>query len=302
VIFVGNVIFQGRFKQAVYADIREEEGKIIPFATPMHEGNGFYGYGVDHYSAFERDDLIPSLVRLVKKVERNGNQNHECKKWIKRYGFLTVPNSMTDGTAGQSLEEFWNATLTIVNLWRMYTQAVNRNAEALKSYMKITFRPISDSEKEWMWGIPGDGFIWGKGNDCQATVESRVKGFRCAPFGFLLRDIEEDDLAPYQFAVLHPVAERVTHNIGRPYFRYENLSKVTGSDTDAFTIMASVNPSTLLQALYFQFLQLLTEKRKVCPSCWKSFAPKRNNQKFCNDGCRSTYHTRERRAKNEGVL
>ncbi|MHB1042354.1 MAG: hypothetical protein ACYC0Q_05905 [Eubacteriales bacterium] len=277
-----SINFKGYFEQIVYSNIKEVNGITVPIIDPETG----YWHGSGRYNAFDREDLIPSLVSLVKRVNRKGRQSEECLKWIKENGFLTLPRYMLPAN-GQSLEMFWTEAKALTNLWDMYRQAVNRDIEALKSYTKISIEHLSVDE------IKNEEFLWGKGNDGRVCVSGLFEGETA--FGIMLKEIEKDPIAPYQFAVLQYIVEKVTYYIGNLHIKNSNLVKHSGSDKDSFTIDAYLVPATLLQAMYLQFLQILTEKRKVCPACWVSFTPKRKDQVFCKPGCRYTNHTRIRR-------
>lgn len=276
-----SISFKGSFEQSVYIRCKEVNGAVIPLTDPA---TGYYN--AHGYEAFERDDLISSLAKLVERVFRGGKQKDECKKWIRTNGFLTVPNYVAY-EKGQSLEEFWQETIALVNLWKMYGEVVNRDSGALKGYVKISVENLSEDE------IKNQEFLWGKGNDIRICVTGLFEGETA--FGFKRNDIDEDPLAPYQFAVMQYISEKVSYNTGNIQIRYGKLEKHQGSETDTFTMEAYMEPACLLQALYLQFLQILTKKRKVCLTCWNSFVPSRKDQTFCSDGCRSTYHTRIRR-------
>jgi len=280
----GSVVFTGRFRQTVYKRYREINGVMVPVADPQ---TGYYSAYT--YDAFSRDDLIPSLVQLVVRASRKGNQNRECKKWIKTNGFL-VQRICEPPSKGESLEVFWQEAVKLTKLWCMYTEAVNRDLEALKRYVSIKIERLTLDE------IKNEEFLWGKGNDGRVCVSSSLFESEVA-FGVKLKEVKEDFLAPYQYAVLHYVAGEVSYNIGNVRIVYDRLTKHENSDTDTFSIQAYLEPASLLQALYLWFFQLLTEKRKVCPTCWAPFTPRRRDQVFCSDGCRFTHHTRKRRGQ-----
>lgn len=259
---------------------------MVPVAEPQ-TGH----YRVHTYDAFSRDDLIPSLARLVVRVSRKGNRDRECKKWIKVNGFLTTP-VYAPPEKGEPLSLFWEEAVVLTDLWRMYKEVANRDLEALESYVNIKIEPLTPDE------IENEEFLWGKGNDGRIIARSSLFNGEVA-FGVRLREVEEDFLAPYQFAVLHHLADKVCRNASNIHIRYDSLTKHGTSETDGFLIRAYLEPASLLQALYLQFLQLLTEKRRVCPTCWASFIPKRKDQIFCSTACRFTYHTRKRRSQQD---
>lgn len=284
-----SIFFKGHFEQTVFKRYREVKGVMIPL---VDRKSGYY-IGAGKYDAFSREDLIPSLVRLVYRVLRKGNQKEECKKWIKTNGFLTTP-VYVHPEKGESLELFLSEAKAITDLWRMYKEAVNRDFKALKSNVKISIEPLTQDE------IDNEKFLWGKENDGRVCVSGLNEG-ECA-FGVKLREVEEDPLAPYQFAVLHHIAEKACYNAGNVRIDYDCLTKHHGSDSDSFSVQAYLKPNSLIQALYLQFLQLLTENRKVCPTCWNSFIPNRKDQKFCKESHRYTYHTRNRPDRIKGGL
>ncbi len=278
-----NIVFEGKFNQHIFKSLREKDGHIFPVEDPKTTH-----FNVDIYDPFEMEDLLPSLVRLVQKVNRKGKQKEKCKKWIQDNGFLTVPDILAE-EIGQSLDDFWKEALAIVDLWLKYKDVVNRDIEALKSYVKIKTEPLSEYE------IKNGAFLWGAENDGKVIIQSNIPELNNKSLGILLKNVEEDPLAPYQVAVFHYIAEKITHNAGNVYFSYEKITKVAGSDSDILQISVSVNPQTLIQALYLQFMQQLTERRKVCPACWRSFTVTRNDRTYCNDGCKSTYNSRKYR-------
>lgn len=65
--------------------------------------------------------------------------------------------------------------------------------------------------------------------------------------------------------------------------------------------MPVLEPKTLLQALYWQILLLLTEphKMKICANCAKLFHPTRRDRRYCSDECRNTYKSRQWRKRKE---
>lgn len=271
-----SIFLKGYFEQKVCTKCKEVDGAMISLPDSA----------AVTYDAFNRDDLIPSLTRLVDKVSKKGNWKGECKKWFKQNGSLTVPWYMLSKT-GQSLEEFWTETLALVELWRIYAEAVNRDFEALKSRIKIKVEPLTRDQVE------NEEFFWGEGNDGRVCINGPGKGERY--MGISLDKIKEDPLLPYQLAALHHVSEKACYNAGDVMIKYGNIKKHHGSDTDSFSVQAYLQPACLIQALYLQFLQLLTENRKVCPTCWSSFTVNRKDKTFCSNGCRYTYHTRKNR-------
>ena len=282
-----NIVFQGEFEQLVFKSIREKAGHVVPM---QNRESGYFE--VNKYEAFDREDLIPSLVKLVGKVNRRGRDKckSELREWIRKNGFLTV----SDHTAhenGQSIDDFWSAAEEISSLWQMYSEAVNRDIPAIEKYLKIDVEALTEDEKD------NEIFLWGEGSDGRVVIKSPLPKLDGGAFGVQLADIKNDWLGPYQLAILHHVAEMVTYNAGNVHFHYRNLIKQPGleSETDLFKIEAIIKPSTLIQALYLQFMQKLTEKRKVCPACWKSFPVKRKDQIYCCPGCKSTHNSRIQR-------
>lgn len=276
-----SINFRGRFEQVVFAHYREVKGVMVP--VPDLETGHLISYCT--YDAFERDDLIPSLVRLVRRASRKGNAKKAIKAWIRANGFLVAPITSTEG---EPLEKFWQEAVALARLWRMYQEAVNRDAEALKGYCKVKVERLTPDE------IENEEFFWGEGNDGRVCVTGYLFLTEAA-FGVRLKGIEQDPLAPYQFAVLHYIAGQICSKITNVRIRYDNLSKEMDADHDSFSVSAYLQPDSLLQALYLQFLQLLTEKRRVCPTCFKSFVPRRANARYCSDACRFTASTRKRR-------
>jgi hypothetical protein len=273
-------LFKGSFKQTVFKTYRQINGSMVPVANP--ETGYIEGVLEKNYEAFQREDLIKSLVRLVNKVKQNGKQQTECKKWIKKNGFLTVPEYSLP-SKGELLEEFWKQSSKLVSLWKMYEQATNRDITTLKKLVEISIEPLSTDE------IENEEFLWGEGNDARAVVKSSIlPEISDAAFGIKLQEIQDNVFAPYQTAIMLHVAHEVNARIGRPRLEYKNLTMCSKSDVDAFKIEVEIKPSSLLQAMYLQFLQTLTEKRLICPICEKAFKPKRKDQVYCNSSCRQT--------------
>lgn len=278
-----SVVFEPHFEQHVFAKYREANGVMIP----VDDGTPRVYTCRYTYDAFGRDDLIPSLVRLVSRASKVKDYRPACKKWIRDNGFLTTPVTQLP-EVGERLDVFWKEAVTLAELWRMHAQAANRDVEALKRYVEVTIERLSPDE------IEHEEFLWGKGNNARVCVSGLFEG----AFGVRLKDLEEDPLAPYQFAIMHYVAKKVTYNIGAVHFDYVSLEKQLASEmgeTDTFLIRACVVPLNLLGALYLKFLGHLTKRQKVCPTCWQSFSPGRRDQVFCSSSCRYTHHSRIRR-------
>jgi hypothetical protein len=267
----------GSYKQYVFP-VREVDGCMVPVLDHSTDC-----YHVAVYDAFDRDDLLPSLVRLV--LNNKKDWKGKCKEWIRKNGFLALPRS-ADPQKGESLAVFWQYAQEIASLWVLYTQAVNEDIDALKAQINLEVVELTAEEMaEEVWA-------WCDGNDGRVEVRSPLEMSGCA-FGVRLEDMKDDPVVQYRQAVFLHIAEKVSHYAGNLFFATGNNRFIDG----VFKTELYINPECLLPALYLQWLQLLAVKRRVCPTCLKSFVPGRDNKKFCRPACRSTFSTRKRDAE-----
>ncbi|WP_425622502.1 hypothetical protein ACPT9H_18190 [Brevibacillus borstelensis] len=259
------------------------------------------------YNAFDEPDLIPSLVRLVERVNAGANKRESVKKWVEKWGFLDAtylfPNKidfdLTDlrtlaernvlydpllspiiarrERAFMNLRKFWEIATIFVRLWRMYQQITNRQLDDLKQWIRFEPKEI-DRDHRWV------------------DVDIEGKPFTIITNSFA--EIERNPLYYYQAAGFQYIIRAVSGSTRGLIFDTAEVKIDTMRDQDFFKVTPVLKAETLSQALYVMFYLLLCENtKKICINCGKPFPPNRRNQQYCSETCSNTSKSRRHRQR-----
>jgi predicted nucleic acid-binding Zn ribbon protein len=260
------------------------------------------------YDAFDEPDLIPSLVRLVEKVNRGDNKKDAVKKWVEKWGYLSLGNrypfefstnlkNLSDLTKRRygnkehgkssnvsvyyaSLGHFWEDAVTLVRLWDMYRQITNRQLTKLQEWI-VFHRGEVSSNYAFVNGI----------RNAKIRLENS------------LEEIQQNPLYFYQTVGFRHLFEYVSNqtrlSLDSKEIKFEQIK-----DQDFFKITPYLRTENLLEAMYVQFFILLSENtKKICTNCGKPFPPNRRDQQYCSESCSNTAKSRRyRQRKMQGVL
>jgi hypothetical protein len=237
------------------------------------------------YNAFEKPDLIPSLVRMVDKTSES-SRKEAIKKWVTEYGLLTASNQ-------DSLPMFWKEAEVFAGLWRLYRQITSRELPELKNF--ITFEAIEEDDP-FSFAPPSYHTM------AFSSDEKGRDGVRKYTFGplFLEKTIHEIEKAPlryYQWAAFRYLTYSIEWKLQGLTVESNASKLITGEDEDLFRAIPHLKPQTLLQAMYLQFYALLNETDKICPVCNRQFKPSRKDQRYCSNTCKLTQRSRNFRAR-----
>lgn len=86
--------------------------------------------------AFNHPELIPELIKLVKKAEQGGNKEKLAIEWVKKWGVL-AREKISDDKQGQNFSCFWRAAKDFETIWRVYKYTATRNIDVLKMGFKV---------------------------------------------------------------------------------------------------------------------------------------------------------------------
>lgn len=287
----GNVFFvreapeqgmQWREDLIPFDDVHEDVG-------PAFKNNTLPPYLIKKESKFQRTcmpfedaDLLGKFIRLAKSTTPE-----EIQKLANRYGFLGHPINLRDSKKkinailhGESLT-YWQLEINrLASLWNRWELVQQENKYALSKHVK------------WK---DEDGFISLEINDGaydRRTIvrqsdekiggELKNETYSKIPFGDVISTMRvciEERINQHLEGHVHPV---IFHFIGKDLH---------------------MAPDCLLSGLYLLFAFQVVEYRlgkkpsKACRGCEKHFSPRRLNQQYCTESCKTRTNKRIQRAK-----
>lgn len=236
------------------------------YLMPHLKHNGpLVGYNAysEKYEAFENNDLIPALVRIVnKKFEKNPCEGMFA--WVKQYGFLVNNEGKCNPGEGESVEDFRREALLLTDLWKKYKQLCNEDIDGLRVWINVSVN--------YFWTASYD-------SDASHSVISDTE------LGALI--------AMGRFVLRKELLNRCTD------LKITTDAIYPDEKINLFLSPPNLLQAMYLQ---FLFYIKSDSPYKICPVCYGRFIPKRKDQIYCQDEfspnkCRETAKARRQRSR-----
>lgn len=241
-----------------------------------------------YYDAFDKIDLIPSIVDMVEKVLNGANKNNEVKKWVSKWGFLTSGTiGIEDQYFGQPVNEIWEEAEKLHNLWKLYRFAVNREFDELIKIVTVEEADPNEFENinEYKWKC-----IFSKGKEYEDIF-------------YMKKPEDINDQKDLQSNVIIYILDEITNYVEKGKLSWNTLEIENNIQNDIPKITPAYSFPTLIDAAYMQFFIFLNKNdKRICPVCNTPFIPERKDKIYCSSSCKLTAKSQRYRSRKAQVI